>query len=214
MKKIALVLIGLSVLASCSVTPSPTPPKWTEDAVVLPVTTYQQDISNTSDKIKNTEEFQGCMKQQSTMCIQTVGMQIAQKTKDPAFCKELSTPEEKWSCEFAIAMVNAQEKNDIKFCDTLTDANYLRQCKIQTYRQIAMVKKDINLCDKIKETDSGSGEIDSVDTETQRDQCVMQFIMSESDSKISDCNKLTSKSSLDMCKMMIKNRVEMNMPVQ
>ena len=47
------------------------------------------------------------------MCIQSTGMQIAQRVKDTTFCKELATPEHK-TCEFAVTMINAQEKNDKK----------------------------------------------------------------------------------------------------
>jgi hypothetical protein len=144
-------------------------------------TSYKQDIENFSEKIKNSEEFNGCMKQHATMCIQSVGMEMAQKAKDVNFCKELSGKDQQLSCEFAIAMITAQEQNNDKVCDTLTDEYYARQCKIQLYKQDATNKKDINVCNKIDVLlQNGSG---SRDTGTEKDQCILQYVMSVESSK-------------------------------
>jgi hypothetical protein len=168
---------------------------------------YTEDIKNTSDKIKNTQEFESCMKQQSNACIQSTGMQIAQKTKDAAFCNELSTPEQKSSCEFTINLVNAMEKKDIKICDKINDANYQRECKIQLFKQEATEKKDISICDKIdtlvKSTNTGS----ALDTFAQKDQCIIWYIMNHSWNE-SDCEKILDESSLALCKINIKNKKE------
>lgn len=213
MKKIIFIILGLLILGSCTLQKSTknTSPV-SNDVPSVGTTTYTEDIENTSSKIKDTDEFKSCMKQQATMCIQSTGMQIAQKMKDTAFCKELSTPEQQGSCEFAITMINAQEKNDEKLCDTLTDKNYIKQCKIQIYRQDAITKKDIILCDKINSLSSGTGANETIDINTQKDQCVMQFIMSVQESKEADCTKLTNDSSLEMCKMMIRNKAQSTPP--
>lgn len=171
-------------------------------------TTYTEDVEKMSWKIRNTEEFQGCMKQQSSMCIQTVGMQIAQKTKDSSFCKELSTTEQQASCEFAITMVNAQEKNDEKLCDVLSNPKYKQQCKIQIYRQTAILNNDIAICDKIdvimlKETNTG--EINN-DKGSQKDQCIMQFAMNNKNAKEIDCERIGDEWTLKTCKTLIKNK--------
>jgi hypothetical protein len=171
------------------------------------MTSYREDISTTSTKITAAPEFESCMKMQTNMCIQSTGMQIAQKSKDPSFCKELSSADQRSSCEYAITIVNAQDKNDVKVCDTLTDANYLRQCKVQVYRQDAMMHHDLTLCDKIMDAyPTGTGVAMASEATMQKDQCVMQYIMTGTGSDTRDCEALTETGTTDMCKMMIKNK--------
>jgi hypothetical protein len=171
------------------------------------MTSYRDDISTTSAKITASPEFESCMKMQTNMCIQSTGMQIAQKSKDASFCKELSSVDQRSSCEYAITIVNAQDKNDIKICDTLTDANYLRQCKVQVYRQDAMNRGDIKLCDKIMDAyPTGTGVAMTNEATMQKDQCVMQYIMTGTGSDVRDCDALTETRTIDMCNMMIKNK--------
>jgi len=121
------------------------------------------------------------MKQHANMCVQSVGMELAQKSKDPNFCQELPGKDQKLSCEFAIAMVNAQEQNSDKACDMLTDEYYANQCKIQLYKQDAANKKDLNICNKIDlvlQTSSGSQT-----NGAEKDQCILQYIMNVTNSK-------------------------------
>lgn len=171
--------------------------------------TYIADLDATSSKIKDSEEFQGCMKQNTNMCIQSAGMQLAQKAKDPAFCKELLTADQQSSCEFAVTMMNATEKNDEKICDTITDTNYQKQCKIQIYKQQAISKKDIKLCDKVDELTKPTGAGVALDTGMQKDQCIMQYIMSDTESDDKACESLSNTGSLEMCKTMMKNKTSM-----
>ncbi len=208
MKNIIFILSSLIILASCSSKESSntTNNRNLKSGNPVASTTYTQDIDATSSKIKETEEFKGCMKQQANMCIQTVGSQVAQKTKDPAFCKELSSPEQQSSCRFAITMVNAQEKNDIKLCDTLTDANYQKQCQIQLYRQEALTKGDISICDKMSSLMQATGSSINIDANMQKNQCVMQVIMSGSGKTEKDCEKISDARSVEMCKTVIKTR--------
>lgn len=174
------------------------------------ITTYTEDIDQISGKIKGTEEFQSCMKQQSTMCIQTVGMQIAQKTKDASFCKELPNIEQQESCEFAITMVNAQEKNDEKLCDTINNPAYKWQCKIQIYRQTAIATNDIAVCDKIDVImlkSTNTGEINNNNNNgVQKDQCILQFVMNNKNAKEIDCERIGDDWLLKTCKIMIKDK--------
>jgi hypothetical protein len=157
MKKI-LILIVLASLTSCTLGSNTSNNPVSTGVALLPQTTFQEDIASTSEKISGTAEFNSCVKQQVGMCTQTVGMQIAQKSKDPLFCKELNTPDQQSSCEFAITMVTAREKNDVKLCDTIVNPNYKTQCKSELYRQEAMSKNDITLCEKITSSDTtGSG---------------------------------------------------------
>ena len=146
------------------------------------------------------------------MCIQSAGMQLAQKAKDPVFCKELLTSDQQSSCEFAVTMMNATEKNDEKICDTITDINYQKQCKIQIYKQQAISKKDIKLCDKVDELTKPTGTGVALDTGMQKDQCIMQYIMSDTGSNGNACESLSNTGSLEMCKTMMKNKTSMPIP--
>jgi hypothetical protein len=168
--------------------------------------TYIEVLEKTSSKIKGTEEFTNCMKQNTNMCIQSAGMQLAQKAKDPTFCKELLMADQQSNCEFAVTMMSATEKSDEKICDTITDTNYQKQCKIQIYKQQAISKKDITLCDKVDALTKPTGTGITLDTGMQKDQCIMQYIMSDSSNDTKACENLSNTGSLEMCKTMIKNR--------
>ncbi len=173
-------------------------------------TNYTEDIDKMSGKIRSTEEFQSCMKQQSTMCIQTVGMKIAQKTKDAEFCKELTNPDQQSSCEFAVTMINAQEKTDEKVCDILKNPKYLEQCKIQIYRQTAISKNDITICNQIDVLLLSWAKTDEKNQNhgIQKDQCIMQFVMNNMNSKLFDCQWILDESSYQTCQKTIKDRAK------
>lgn len=217
MKHILILLSSILLLTSCSLMPTPgtgsSAMKNQNNPTLATGTTYVADLDATSSKIKDTMEFQGCMKQNTNMCIQSTGMQLAQKAKDPAFCHELLTADQRSSCEFAVTMMNATEKNDEKICNTITDANYQKQCKIQVYRQQAISQKDITLCDKVDALSKPTGTGIALDTGMQKDQCIMQYIMSGTGSSTKDCESLSNTGSLDMCKMMMKNKAAMPVPV-
>ena len=204
MKYILILLSSLLFLSACGMSQGSDTsiPRTTDTGAV----SYVADLDATSSKIKNTEEFQGCMKQNTNMCIQSAGMQLAQKAKDPAFCKELLTADQQSSCEFAVTMMSATEKSDEKICDTITDINYQKQCKVQIYKQQAISKKDITLCDKVDELTKPTGTGIALDTGMQKDQCIMQYIMSGTSSDTKDCESLSNTGSLEMCKTMMKNR--------
>lgn len=202
MQKFTILALCMVLISSCTA-PSSTDKPSNE---MTGSTSYKQDIDSFSEKIKNSEEFNGCMKQHATMCIQSVGMELAQKSKDANFCKELSGKDQQLSCEFAIAMMSAQEQNNDKACDTLTDDYYTKQCKIQLYKQDATNKKDLNVCNKIDiilQTGSGTN-----NTGTEKDQCILQYVMNVTDSKWADCEKILDESSLAMCRIFIKNRAK------
>jgi hypothetical protein len=208
MQKLILGLSILLIMTWCTLGETNNSTKEIVQKNESEITTYTEDVEKMSWKIRSTEEFQDCMKQQSNMCIQTAGMQIAQKTKDASFCKELWNMEQQASCEFAITMVNVQEKNDEKLCDTLSNPKYKQQCKIQSYRQTAILNDDITVCDKIdiillKETNTG--ELNN-DNGMQKDQCIMQFIMNNKNAKEIDCERIGDEWSLKTCKTMMKNK--------
>lgn len=215
MRHFFFVIAIVSLLSSCTFTMTPPPPSQGDPTMTpsMPgmasgtMTSYREDISTTSTKITSTPEFESCMKMQTNMCIQSTGMQIAQKSKDASFCKELSSADQRSSCEYAITIINAQDKKDVKVCDTLTDTNYLRQCQVQVYRQDAIDQRDITLCNKITDIyPTGTGTAMASEATMQKDQCVMQYIMTGTGSEIRDCDSLTETGTIDMCKMMIKNK--------
>ncbi len=211
MKNILILLSSILILSSCDMTwpTADTSKIQTQSGTITGSLTYTADLDAISNKIKNTEEFQGCMKQNTNMCIQSAGMQLAQKAKDPAFCKELLTPDQQSSCEFAVTMMNATEKDDEKICDTITDVNYQKQCKIQIYKQQAIAKKDITLCNKIDDVIKPTGTNVALDSGMQKDQCIMQYIMSATGGNIKECDSLSNTGSLEMCKVMMKNKTAM-----
>jgi hypothetical protein len=51
-----------------------------------------------------------------------------------------------------------------------------------------------------------------LDTGMQKDQCIMQYIMSWVSSDPEECENLSSTGSLEMCKSMIKNRPTIGNP--
>ncbi len=214
MKKL-LILIALISLASCTFGADKSNAPIKTGVTVVPQTTYQEDLASTSTKISGTPEFNSCIKQQIGMCTQSIGMQVAQKSRDPLFCKELGTADQQASCEFAITMVNAREKNDVKLCDSIANANYKVQCKSELYRQEAMSKNDITLCNKISSletTASGNTTPGMMQGNEQKNQCMMQVIMSASGSTTSDCAQLSNTGAISMCKMMIKNKPQAVVP--
>ena len=208
MKKLILSLSILVLISSCTIrqpannTVNVSPKNETTSK---PADSYEQAIQNTSSKIKDTPEFQDCMKKQSNMCIQSTGMQIAQRVKDTTFCKELATPEQK-TCEFAVTMINAQEKNDEKICDNLSEKSHIIQCKTQIYRQHAITKQDIMLCEKIDEIIVWTGASDISERDNQKDKCIMQYVMNNKGSKKTDCNNIRDTASYEMCQKIIKTR--------
>lgn len=215
MKTILILITSILFLTSCGTSPSSdtdTSKMKNQSGSSTASMSYTADLDATSNKIKNTEEFQGCMKQNTNMCIQSAGMQLAQKAKDPAFCRELLTKDQQSSCEFAVTMMNATEKNDEKICDTITDTSYQKQCKVQIYKQQAIAKKDITLCDKVDELTKPTGTGIALDTGMQKDQCIMQYIMSSTTTDAKDCENLSNTGSLDMCKVMMKNKTTMPTP--
>ena len=131
---------------------------------------------------------------------------MAQRSKDINFCKELTGKDQQLSCEFAIAMLSAQDQNNDKACEVLKDDYYLKQCKIQLYKQDATNKKDLNICNKIDvllQTASGMR-----DSWTEKDQCILQYVMSVASSKWADCEKILDESSLAMCRIFVKNKAK------
>jgi hypothetical protein len=190
------------VAPTSSATPADTP--IAAPTPVVPKTDYKETLSSTSEKIKSSEEFGTCMQQNVNMCIQTAGMQLAQKSKSVEFCKELPTPELQSSCKYGIIMMNATEKWDVALCNEL-DGVYKTQCASQIYRSQAMSTKDTSLCAKIGNSDekwvnNGPDEVD---------QCIFSVIMSDPASTEKSCEKLTTDNTKNICNLTMKNKASL-----
>jgi hypothetical protein len=186
-------------------TVAPTPP-----VAVVPKPDYKETLSSTSEKIKSSEEFGTCMQQNVNMCIQSAGMQLAQKSKSVEFCKELPTPELQSSCKYGIIMMNATEKWDVTLCSEL-DGVYKIQCASQIYRSQAMSTKDVSICTKIgtQNEKSGTGIIGPNIGMDEVDQCILSVIMSDIASTEKSCEKLTSDSTKNICNLTMKNKASL-----
>lgn len=197
MKKILLSLSLAIILSSCTLW-------WTTEVETTVSTgatngTYEKDLREVSGKIKSSEEFKNCMDMNVPMCIQTAGMQLAQKERSTEVCNELPTADQKSSCIYAITIIAAQEKNDASLCNTLT-WDYAAQCTINVVKSEAVAKKDPKICEKIPES---TGEnIGS----TPRDDCMLNAIVSDESNKSESCSAIKSSQVQEMCKAMISSR--------
>jgi len=137
------------------------------------------------------------------MCIQTAGMQLAQKERSTEFCSELGNPEQVSSCVFAITMINAQEKNDITLCDTLGEV-YIHQCRLNVTKNDALTKKDPKICETIAVSTEESS------SDSTRDECMLNAIMASDASTKDSCNMIKNEQIIDMCVTMIASRPQTN----
>ena len=202
MYKFSILILCLGILGSCSISWEKQIKTTTSGESVL---SYTDDIASTSKKITDSEEFTSCMKQNTNMCIQQAGSELARKIRDPAFCRELKGQDQQDGCIFAITITNAQEKEDEKLCESLTNKIYLNQCKISIYQQTAVSKKDIKICDKIDLLEKTQANVNNNDTNIIKDQCIVQFVMNTSSENTLDCERIQDVTTLEMCKVLIKN---------
>lgn len=212
MRSFFLLVCLTSVLASCSsgaspkvVVPSADP---TNSSVqTAPAVSYTEDLKNASSKIKDTPEFENCMKPSVNMCLSQVGNQLARDQKSPAICDELMDQSSKDSCKFGVIMIQATESKDIKTCDNLSDT-YKHECRLALLRQSAVDKKSIQACDDLKsEFSSVSGSLDASIETMQIDQCKMNVLQSDANLSSSECTSLSDKNMQTMCVDLLKNRV-------
>jgi hypothetical protein len=225
MKKIILLsLCSLFIITGCTfgvgTTPSPSDTGWSSDATMSSSEArakkaqeaYKWAMATASSKITESEEFGNCMQTSVNMCIQSSGMQLAQKTKSIAFCEELPQKDQKESCKFGIVMTLAIEKQNADECKVLS-GQYAKQCFMEVYRNTAIKAKDIALCKKITEiekqdmaTNSGAQAATPTMQAGGEDQCIFSVIMSDETASERDCDRLSNESMVDMCKASLKNR--------
>ncbi len=207
------LILGMSFfLASCSFGSSSKTPIQSADptnlaAQTAPVVSYTEDLKNASSKIKDTAEFENCMKPSVNMCLSQVGNELARTQKSPAICDELMDQSSKDSCKFGVIMIQATESKDIKACDVLSD-NYKHECRLALLRQVAVDQKSIKACDALSvEFGNGSGSMDQNIQNMQIDQCKMNVLQSDASLPVSECASLSDKNMQTMCTDLLKTRV-------
>lgn len=202
MKYIFLILFGALLLSSCThdnkTLVDQNSASGTTQSWWIPGT-YKEDLEKVSWKISESDEFKNCMNMNVPMCIQSAGMQLAQKEKSTAFCMELLVPEQQESCIFVITMMNARERWDIKLCETLNPP-YLRQCKVSIIRSDAIAKKDPKLCNPILWL-SGTSVADS-----DYDDCMIHTLMEDTRSTPASCDIILDKQVRTVCTNMLQSR--------
>ena len=200
MRFLILLLVSSFALTGC-MSPKDSSPTQTGPEAAAP--SYTEAIESASSKIKNTPEFEACMKPNVDMCINMVGNQLAQAQKSIEFCDELTRPESKEACKYGIVITQSAEQKNISLCDTLSET-YKKECRMSYLSQAAAISGDITQCDALKsEMMVASGEI--APPFDRADQCKADIIMRKDDAKISDCDALASPMK-DMCINMIESR--------
>lgn len=162
---------------------------------------YQANIDTASSKIKNTKEFASCMEPAVNSCITTIGMQLAQKSKDISFCNELPGKDQQEGCRFAIIVWDASGKWDASLCNSLSE-NYQTQCLKAVYRSLAITTKDISFCNKLQDANG-----ETTNKNQEYDQCVLSVVTSNSNASEKDCDIIANKGIKDICLNSMKRKV-------
>ncbi len=203
--RIFFLIFSLSfVLVSCG---SKTSPVQTQDVSMnTQGVSYNETLEQTSSKIKNTQEFEDCMRPSVNMCVNQVWNQLARAQKSTVFCDEMASWEWRDGCKFGVIMSQVSASKDIKQCDILSDT-YKKECRISTLLEAAVSANDVKKCDLIEsEMSSKSGGNDWQGDRAE--QCRADLIMRKQDAKFTDCDILKNGTTKDMCKAIVQNRTE------
>lgn len=138
--RIAFLIFFLGVLLSGCTFP------WEKEEKIP--TSYKDDLEIASEKIKETAEFEECMRPHVNMCISSVGMRLSQDKKDINFCDELTNTTDQTNCRYIMTLKSAAEKKDTNTCETLTGA-YKDNCRSSVITANAREQKNTSLCDAI-----------------------------------------------------------------
>lgn len=192
----------LATLLICSVLFLSACGRWDSDHTGAPEPKYVQDLSQASEKIKQTKEFESCLEPSVNMCINQVANQLARSAKSVDFCNELKDGGAKDACTYGVISMLASEKNDISLCNPLA-SQYKKECRIMIMRSEARASGKIESCDKLTSELSVSSETNF--DMSRVDQCRLEVILAK-DKKDKDlCETIKTKSLQDMCVNMIKN---------
>lgn len=201
MRLLLLLLVSSLFLASCSNSNK----SELENSSARNTPSFTQDLAQASSKIKNTPEFEACMRPSVNMCIGQVGNQLARAQNSTEFCDEITDKQGQDACKYGVIMWQVSTTQDIALCDKL-DATYKKECRIGLLLTEAIKTKDVTKCDAIKkETLSWSGE--QVWPIDRSEQCRSDIIMRNENAKAEDCEVLKDGRSKDMCKAVLSNRI-------
>jgi hypothetical protein len=209
MKKLAILIFTTCIITSCSFWENSTTKnneKWNYVKTSVTGWDYTETLKTTSEKIKQSEEFNKCMDMNVNMCVNMAGSQIAQKTQSIEFCNELQSSDQQESCKFGIIINKSQSDKNISLCDELEDA-YKSRCKNEYAKNEAIRLKDPKLCENLR--NAVSGEINEQDTRN-RDQCIMNITMQNPNRTYEDCKTIKDANLQKLCSINIKNIQERN----
>jgi hypothetical protein len=160
-------------------------------------------LQEASSKIKDTQEFEDCMRPSVNMCLNQVGNELARKNKSVEFCNEMSEPTMQDACKFGVVMSSVTEWGDIKVCDTLSPT-YKESCRSTMIMQSASASGDITKCDALSTSEDQNL--------NKKDQCYMMVISRDPKATAQSCEKITVQQEKTMCEMFMKNRSKDNLP--
>lgn len=164
MRKVVLI-IGLTFLLSgCTFF-------WEKDTTA-PVVTYETVLSDASKKIKDTPEFEECMRPQAEMCVSQVWNKLAQQNNDITFCRELPASE-KENCEYIIILLGASKSKNIDDCNWLSWSKR-DDCRGLIVRSLMQSTWDVKKCDLFY-WEIVSGETAPRSLVEKHDQCIIDY---------------------------------------
>ena len=221
MRIFAFVLFSSLVLASCGMNQSPgrygeVPPAQISSSstsatlatTTLPVgVSYSETLDKTSSKIKNTKEFEECMRPSVNMCVSQVGNQLARAQKSTVFCDEMEVGQSRDACKYGVVMTQVAETQDAKLCESL-ESTYKRECQRSIILTQAMTSGDPAKCDLLESDAPASSGAISTPLADRTQQCKADVIMRKPDAKASDCDILKDGPAKSMCQSLLKNRSE------
>lgn len=100
MRSYFLLFLIPVVLVSCSWGSPQTPDDTLSSTGKKISISYTEEIQKASSKIKDTPEFNDCLRPSVNMCLNQVGTQIARAQKSEEFCNEITDIGNREGCKF------------------------------------------------------------------------------------------------------------------
>lgn len=206
-KHILFLIASLLFLSSCT---------WWEGDMQRVVTSssgYVEELATASPKIKETKEFESCIKPSINMCLSQVANQLAREQKSITFCDELSDVSSQEACKYGVINIQAMEARDIQICNSLSE-NYKRECRISILQAKASDVENIGKCDAIKWEYilTGSG-VQDTRWSDRVDQCKLNILIKNNSLKEKECEVLKGISTKEMCQSLAKIQTKIEPPL-
>ncbi len=196
---IFLLLSSLLLLSSCATEKSDTPLAWDFQWG------YVETLEKASSKIKDTKEFEDCMKPNINMCVSQVGNALARAQKSVTFCEELPDSSGRDACKYGVISIQAMESADIKICDTLVDT-YKRECRISIMQSDAVTTSNLKKCDLLASEYPKSMTPGDTQSQDRIDGCKMSIITQKNPVNEDDCDEIKSVPMKNMCQSLAKSQ--------